>query len=287
LHIVLSQQIIKETQYDDIPFDRYHFPKKYRNQISTGDLFVYHQGDKSNNKNRFYFGMGVIGRITLADDEEHYYAEIVNGKSFDIRVPIYHDEEKYYELIENDGIPKKLAPAWQWSIRQISEKAYEAILEAAGIGAEKNFMASIADVEKGEESLNSLIRLNEKYKDLPPGEKNDIITRHLDRGQSITDSLKRVVGAKCQICGIEGFEKRGGGQYIEAHHLHNIAAKSPSSLCTDNIILVCPNCHREIHYGKNVRVTDLGHTINIKMGENKEAEIVKNAIIYLSSLINK
>jgi len=85
---------------------RYHFPKKYRNQISTGDLFIYHQGDKSNIKNRFYFGMGVIGRITPTEDEEHYYAKIVNGKSFDVRVPIYHDEEKYYELIENDGIQK-------------------------------------------------------------------------------------------------------------------------------------------------------------------------------------
>lgn len=23
-----------------------------------------------------------------------------------------------------------------------------------------------------------------------------------------------------------------------------------SSLCTDNVILACSNCHREIHYGK-------------------------------------
>lgn len=285
--IILAQQIIKESQYDDIPYVRYHFPKQYLSQISTGDLFIYHQGDSRNNKHRFYFGMGVIGRITAADDGEHYYAEIVDGKSFAIRVPIYHVDEKYYELIENDGIPKKKSPAWQRSIRQISEKAYEAILEAAGIGPEAKILSSIADVEKGGDSLNTLSILNEKYKDLLPEEKNKIITRHLDRGKSITDSLKSILGAKCQVCEMEGFEKCGGGRYIEAHHLNSIAAKTPSALCTDNIILVCPNCHREIHYGKDVRIDDLGDTVNIKIGANKEAEIKKNSIIYLRSLIDK
>jgi hypothetical protein len=134
---VLSQKILTKSQYDDVLFERYHFPKKYRSQILTGDLFVYHQGDKSRYKNRFYFGMGEIGRITIADDKEHYYAEIINGKSFDIRVPIYHDEEKYYELIGNDELLSKRVPAWQWSIRKISEKAYKAILESGGIGVKK------------------------------------------------------------------------------------------------------------------------------------------------------
>lgn len=53
-----------------------------------------------------------------------------------------------------------------------------------------------------------------------------------------------------------------------------------NALCSDNVILVCPNCHREIHYGKDYRVEENETTIYIKLG-TKEAVIRKNNLQYL------
>lgn len=33
MYRILSHRIDKESGYDDIPFQVYHFPKRYRNQI--------------------------------------------------------------------------------------------------------------------------------------------------------------------------------------------------------------------------------------------------------------
>jgi hypothetical protein len=61
LPIVLSQRIDTKSSYDDIPFVQYHYPSRYSNQIHTGDLFIYYQGDRFKKENRYYFGTGVIG----------------------------------------------------------------------------------------------------------------------------------------------------------------------------------------------------------------------------------
>ncbi|WP_054259861.1 hypothetical protein [Propionispora sp. 2/2-37] len=79
-----------------------------------------------------------------------------------------------------------------------------------------------------------------------------------------------------QICGAEGFVKHNGDRYIEAHHLVQI----------DNVILVCPNCHRELHYGRDVEVVDRGNEILVRLGNMRESLIRKNTINYLEELLN-
>ena len=45
--IILSQKIDTESPYSDEPFNSYHYPARYRNQIHEGDVFVYYQGNRS------------------------------------------------------------------------------------------------------------------------------------------------------------------------------------------------------------------------------------------------
>ena len=45
--IILSQKIDTESAYTgDEVFRTYHYPGRYRNQIHTGDVFVYYQGNR-------------------------------------------------------------------------------------------------------------------------------------------------------------------------------------------------------------------------------------------------
>lgn len=87
--IILSQKIDTESAYTgDEVFRTYHYPGRYRNQIHTGDVFVYYQGNRYDKSQRYYFGTGWIGNIKT-EDEDNYYAELLNVVRFEKKVPIY------------------------------------------------------------------------------------------------------------------------------------------------------------------------------------------------------
>ena len=110
-------------------------------------------------------------------------------------------------------------------------------------------------IDKSETSpIAHLKKLNEKYKNFSPSEKSKAVDKHIDRGNSVTNALKKLLGAQCQICGWNGFKRKGKENYIETHHLTQIFMGKKNSLCSDNIILLCPDCHREIHNGSDMKI---------------------------------
>lgn len=79
------------------------------------------------------------------------------------------------------------------------------------------------------------------------------ISKSIERG-SIGARLKRANGFRCQICdalGLAalGFLKPDGEHYVEAHHATPVAELEIGSLSATNIMIVCPNHHRQMHYG--------------------------------------
>jgi 5-methylcytosine-specific restriction protein A len=66
--------------------------------------------------------------------------------------------------------------------------------------------------------------------------------------------LRRAKGV-CENCGKTApFKTKKRQPYLEPHHLTRLADGGPDS--PDSVAAVCPNCHREIHYGLN------GQTLN-------------------------
>jgi predicted restriction endonuclease len=59
--------------------------------------------------------------------------------------------------------------------------------------------------------------------------------------------LKRARG-KCEFCGKPGFITLRGSRYLEAHHVIFLADDGADRLT--NVIALCPNDHREAHFGK-------------------------------------
>ncbi len=283
MKIILSQRIDIESDYDDVPFSTYHFPKRYRNQIHPGDRFIYYQGNRHRKEHRYYFGCGVIGRVEPDATAEKYYAEILEGRRFSEVVPIYlPDGDGFVESLGYNDVRNKPNPSWQNSIRKISDEAFNKILSFAGVSADAGESTGVLESESN--ALNVLRLLNERYVDLEPKERAMKLQSHLDRGNAVTTALKKLLGAKCQICGWIGFEKKNSENFIEAHHIVQISEKTEGSLCTENVILLCPNCHREVHYGKDFAVSDNSDFINITLS-NQSSRIPKNTMEYLS-LIN-
>lgn len=59
--------------------------------------------------------------------------------------------------------------------------------------------------------------------------------------------LKRAQG-RCEHCGELGFKRSNGSYFVEAHHIISLAEQGPDTL--ENVIALCPNHHREAHFGE-------------------------------------
>jgi hypothetical protein len=46
-----------------------------------------------------------------------------------------------------------------------------------------------------------------------------------------------------------GFIKKNGEPYVEAHHVMPVSKKEVGSLSASNVMTVCANHHRQLHYG--------------------------------------
>ena len=64
----------------------------------------------------------------------------------------------------------------------------------------------------------------------------------------VAEALYRANG-RCEKCQAKApFTKRSNGQpYLEVHHIIPLSQGGLDSL--SNVISLCPNCHREVHFG--------------------------------------
>lgn len=76
--------------------------------------------------------------------------------------------------------------------------------------------------------------------------------KRYERDSKLSKLLKELRGYKCQICGYT-FETINGGHYSECHHLEALSHKGLD--VSKNMLVVCANCHRKMHYGR-VRILE-------------------------------
>jgi 5-methylcytosine-specific restriction protein A len=56
-------------------------------------------------------------------------------------------------------------------------------------------------------------------------------------------------GGCCEHCGASGFAMENGKVYLETHHIVPLCEGGPDT--DENVVALCPNHHREAHYGAN------------------------------------
>ena len=67
----------------------------------------------------------------------------------------------------------------------------------------------------------------------------------------------------CECCKKSApFIKEDGDTFLEVHHLKQLA--DGGSDTTTNAIAVCPNCHRELHFGKNKSIIKMKVFASVK-----------------------
>jgi len=86
--------------------------------------------------------------------------------------------------------------------------------------------------------------------DLNPGTRMASTTVY-NRDPAIVAFARRRSDYSCEMpgCDYQGFTKDSGEQYIETHHMIPMAEGGEDSIF--NVAAVCPNCHKELHYGND------------------------------------
>jgi hypothetical protein len=70
-----------------------------------------------------------------------------------------------------------------------------------------------------------------------------------ERDPEVRNYVIRRSKGRCEYCGAESFIKNDNKYYIETHHIIALAADGKDTV--RNVIALCPNHHREAHYGRN------------------------------------
>jgi hypothetical protein len=104
------------------------------------------------------------------------------------------------------------------------------------------------------DTTDAIAALEHKYAGASP-EVKEFVSKRIERGQAAS-LVKALTGHKCQICEATGvdpisFIKRDGEPYVEAHHVTFVSELTPGALVPSNIITVCANHHRQLHYGRS------------------------------------
>jgi predicted RNA-binding protein with PUA-like domain len=106
--------------------------------------------------------------------------------------------------------------------------------------------------KESEVDVGKLTAIESKYLLASP-EVKERISKTIERGP-IGALVKQATGFKCQLCDAFGrnpigFLKKDGEPYVEAHHVTPVSKQQIGSLSASNVMTLCPNHHRQVHYG--------------------------------------
>ncbi len=93
------------------------------------------------------------------------------------------------------------------------------------------------------------------------------VTRYI-RDPEVKAWVLQQANGVCEVCCKEApFENSQGEPFLEVHHLRRLADKGSDTIT--NAVALCPNCHRELHYGRNqgVKLQNIYARINRLIAE--------------------
>ncbi len=113
-------------------------------------------------------------------------------------------------------------------------------------------------------------------------ERRKRISSYIERG-NIGKKIKTARNGRCQICEALGqepiaFKQKDGSPYSEAHHVQPVSLLLAGSLGSNNIMVLCPNHHRQAHYGAFEVLENSPSSWRVRL-DHDEMEILKTVLI--------
>jgi putative restriction endonuclease len=218
-----------EPSYDDLPEERYHFPRTYIRQVelALNDWIAYYEprrisSDLSSRGGRqAYFATARVTRIERDSKlDDHFYAYVTDYLEFDHPVQ-FKDGDFYYEssLRRSDGATSK--GAFGRSVRNLSDDEYDLILKSG-------FAQTLGEVAETPSEINSNFELDEEDKVF----ERPIVERVVARPFRDVAFAAAVKVAYSNTCAMTGFRiiNGGGRAEVQAAHIRPVAAGGSDSV---------------------------------------------------------
>ncbi len=124
--------------------------------------------------------------------------------------------------------------------------------------------------ESNADTFKGVNELENKMKNQPP-EIKQRISSYIERG-TIANKVKKITGYKCLICEALdlpplSFKKSNGDYYIETHHVEQVSTLKKGVLSITNLMTVCANHHRQLHYGQSEIIAQTEQYFTFKLDD--------------------
>lgn len=218
---------------------------RFKNDVKQGDVAIIAHGRKL----MFLVRFGMFGRNREKSDDGHWYGlkrdvEILSADP----VPYALKFAERFGKAASDGLPIRQTLA-RIKTNEFARYWYKQVLDKGTT-----------------ETIHKICNVPTLV---------SVAARDVWQRSSAVVSRVRKKGV-CEVCGEnETFQKEDGHQYFEGHHLIQMSLQAFFKVSLDvpeNIVCLCPECHRFLHFG---RVQDRKHCLtNIY---NRRASILANA----------
>jgi putative restriction endonuclease len=229
-----------DPTYDDLPEQRYHFPRTYLKQVEAakGDFVIYYEprrssGDLSSRGGRqAYFATARIVNVRPDPQRpDHFYADVDSYLDFARPVP-FREGQRYLEsaVQRDDGATNK--GAFGRAVRALPDSEYDAILRAgfAAVIGEPPSMRVDATTDEGFAEPSATF-------ERPIVER--VVARPF-REAAFSGFIKAAYQDTCAFTGLK-IINGGGRSEVQAAHIRPVAASGPDSV--RNGIALCGTAH--------------------------------------------
>jgi putative restriction endonuclease len=229
-----------DPSYDDLPEERYHFPRTYLRQVeaAVGDWIVYYEprrasSDLSSRGGRqAYFATARVQKLAPDSTREgHFYAYVSDYLEFDRPVP-FKDGDFYYEgsLRRNDGATSK--GAFGRAVRGITDLEYDLIVKAGFVQTlvesdlQNSLRTPTADFEEEAMAFERPIV--------------EVVVARPFRDAAFATSVKTAYANTCAMTGLQ-IINGGGRAEVQAAHIRPVASGGSDSV--RNGLALCGTIH--------------------------------------------
>ena len=181
-----------------------------------------------------------------------------------------HLQKKGYIPAKNDGLFDKLGQ--QYTRQQLTGRAAKFRRKFREVCGEKGYdytlylekkyeldekqNTPVFDYDELEKKTRDARKNFRKKPDLPPPagtlqpqQRKQTVIQYARDPEIRAWVLKRA-GGRCELCSNKApFAKEDGTPFLEIHHITQLSHGGTDTL--DNTVALCPNCHRNLHYGKD------------------------------------
>lgn len=187
-----------------------------------------------------YTGMGKTGDQKLEGNQN---ITLYNSRTNGVEVHLFEVEERavytYTGVVELASVPYQDE---QLDVNGNMRKVWIFPLKLSDT-SENNVKAD--SLERFVKKLSNA-ELVKKIKNSSSKKVTEVERQEYYRDPNLKEYVKRIADGKCQCCsGPAPFDDKVGNPYLEEHHVRPLASGGSDTI--DNVVALCPNCHRRVH----------------------------------------